>query len=214
MMLLTVTECAWSVHAAARSIKKLAQEHGAVISVVSRPEALIRYIDKMGRRPLAAIGIVGMLVGLMRRPQFEGLQLKARPVMTWWPVMTWCSAAGQLRLIVLGSLLRGFGVSVGVTARALSPCVVHARHPTFVESIGISFYSIISCARRTQLRISWCFSWSWKTLSRTSILCISFSQSHTSFVYICDCHSSDFTLLVMLNEQLCADYHTNRSKLR
>lgn len=53
---LTVMECA-------RSVKTQLQE------VSSWPEALIRYIDKMGRRPLAAIGIIGMLVGLMRMPQ-------------------------------------------------------------------------------------------------------------------------------------------------
>lgn len=41
-------------------------------------KALIRYIDKMGRRPLAAIGIMGMLVGLTWMPQGAWVQWQPR----------------------------------------------------------------------------------------------------------------------------------------
>mmetsp|Transcript_19141 Transcript_19141/g.39891 ORF Transcript_19141/g.39891 Transcript_19141/m.39891 type:complete len:486 (+) Transcript_19141:98-1555(+) len=93
--------------------------------------ALIRYIDKMGRRPLAAIGIIGMLVGLM--------------------------------LIVLGSLLRGFGVSVGVTAWfALSSMLIYRA--AFSLSLGPLPYVMTSEffaqeARAAGVAFCWAMNW-------------------------------------------------------
>lgn len=117
-----------------------------VSSLKQQPQALIRYIDKIGRRPLAAIGIVGMLGGLLSRPQESavtgtavgqnhasqgetminylqmcaGLCPSTSPYdfCDWGFGFVWNSRGDALRLMVLGSLLRGAGVPVKITARA------------------------------------------------------------------------------------------------
>lgn len=93
--------------------------------------ALIRYIDKLGRRPLAATGIVGMLVGLM--------------------------------LIVVGSLLRGAGALLSVTAWfALSSMLIYRA--AFSLSLGPLPYVMTSEffaqeARAAGVGFCWAMNW-------------------------------------------------------
>ncbi|CAK9026580.1 unnamed protein product [Durusdinium trenchii] len=94
-------------------------------------KALIRYIDKLGRRPLAATGIVGMLVGLM--------------------------------LIVVGSLLRGAGALLSVTAWfALSSMLIYRA--AFSLSLGPLPYVMTSEffaqeARAAGVGFCWAMNW-------------------------------------------------------
>jgi len=114
-------------------LKKYAMISAAIVSFIQllATAALIRYIDKIGRRPLAAIGIVGMLGGLL--------------------------------LMVLGSLLRGAGVPVKITA-GFALCSMLIYRAAFSLSLGPLPYVMTSEffaqeARAAGVGFCWAMNW-------------------------------------------------------
>ena len=74
-------------------------------------QVLIRYIDRIGRRPLALVGLIGMMAGLLPLGAFyEDVHSLSEPILS----------KSHPRLLIAGSVERGAGLAVAFTAGAPS----------------------------------------------------------------------------------------------